>query len=95
MVLAPPRPIEPQINIELEDLHELAKINPLAWEQLLHIADNRRNAGRIAELEGMGNHWLHMVKDVAGLQGQVKILIGLVSGLAAFVVGVWAVDMLK
>tara|TARA_R110000751_G_scaffold202934_1_gene307406 strand:- start:338 stop:517 length:180 start_codon:yes stop_codon:yes gene_type:complete len=43
----------------------------------------------------MGNHWLHMVKDVAGLQGQVKILIGLVSGLAAFVVGVWAVDMLK
>ena len=51
MVLAPPRPIEPQINIELEDLHELAIINPLAWEQLLHIADNRRNAGRIAELE--------------------------------------------
>jgi len=41
------------------------------------------------------NHWLHMVREVAGLQGQLKILIGLVSGLAAFVVGVWAVDMLK
>jgi len=57
MVFPPPRatrptePTAPQINIELEDLHELAKINPLAWEQLLHIADNRRNAGRIAELE--------------------------------------------
>ena len=43
----------------------------------------------------MGNHWLHMVKDVANLQGQLKILIGLVSALAAFVVGVWAVDVLK
>ena len=41
------------------------------------------------------NHWLHMVREVAGLQGQLKILIGLVSGLTAFVVGVWAVDMLK
>jgi len=30
----------PQINIELEDLQELARINPLAWEQLLHIADS-------------------------------------------------------
>ena len=29
----------------------------------------------------MGNHWLHMVKDVANLQGQLKILIGLVSVL--------------
>ena len=43
----------------------------------------------------MSNHWLHMVKDVANLQGQLKILIGMVGGLAAFVVGVWAVDMLK
>ena len=40
-----------QINIELEDLHELARINPLAWEQLLHISDNRQNAERISELE--------------------------------------------
>ena len=53
---APPRPTEPdtnpQINIELDDLRELARINPLALEQLIHIADNRRNAERIAELEG-------------------------------------------
>ena len=41
------------------------------------------------------NHWLHMVKEVANLQGQMKILIGLVSGLAAFVVGVWAVEVLR
>ena len=56
MVQAPPRPTEPdtnpQINIELDDRRELARINPLAWEQLIHIADNRRNAERIAELEG-------------------------------------------
>ena len=43
----------------------------------------------------MGNHWLHMVKDVANLQGQLKILIGLVSGLAAFVVGVWLIEVMK
>ena len=54
MVQAPPKPTEPtepQINIELVDLQELARINPMAWEQLLHIADNRHNAERIAELE--------------------------------------------
>ena len=43
----------------------------------------------------MENHWLHMVREVAGLQGQMKILIGLVSGLCAFVIGVWAVEVLK
>ncbi len=43
----------------------------------------------------MSNHWLHMVREVANLQGQMKILIGLVSGLAAFVVGVWAIEILK
>ena len=43
----------------------------------------------------MSNHWLHMVKEVANLQGQMKILIGLVSGLAAFVVAVWAIEILK
>ncbi len=43
----------------------------------------------------MSNHWLHMVKEVANLQGQMKILIGLVSGLAAFVVGVWALEVLR
>ena len=43
----------------------------------------------------MSNHWLHMVKEVASLQGQVKILIGMFMGLGAFVVGVWAIEMLK
>ena len=43
----------------------------------------------------MENHWLHMVKEVASLQGQVKILIGMVMGLGAFTVGVWAVEVLK
>jgi endonuclease IV len=42
---------EPSVSIELEDLKELARINPLAWEQLVHIADNRRNAERIKDLE--------------------------------------------
>ena len=41
------------------------------------------------------NHWLLMVKEVSYLQGQMKILVGLVSGLAAFVVGVWAVEVMK
>ena len=43
----------------------------------------------------MSNHWLHMVKEVASLQGQVKMLIGMVMGLGAFVVGGWAIEMLK
>ena len=38
----------------------------------------------------MENHWLHMVRE-----GQIKILIGMVMGLCAFVVGVWAVEVLK
>jgi len=49
----------PQINIELEDLQELARINPLAWEQLLHIADSRILNARIAVLEnGNADHEL-------------------------------------
>jgi|LULF01.1.fsa_nt_gb hypothetical protein len=43
----------------------------------------------------LSNHWLHQVTEIAHLKGQMKILIGLVSGLAAFVVGVWAVEVLK
>ena len=43
----------------------------------------------------MSNHWLHMVKEVASLQGHVKILIGMVMGLFAFVVGVWLVEVMK
>ena len=46
----------PQINIELEDLQELARINPLAWEQLLHIADSRTLKARIAVLENGNAH---------------------------------------
>jgi len=49
----------PQNNIELEDLQELARINPLAWEQLLHIADSRILNARIAVLEnGNADHEL-------------------------------------
>ena len=33
------------------DLEELARINPVAWEQLMHIVDNRQNAEQIADLE--------------------------------------------
>ena len=55
MVQAPPKPTEPptqpEINIELDDLQELARINPLAWEQLLHIADNRKKDAQIADLQ--------------------------------------------
>jgi len=43
----------------------------------------------------MSNHWLHQCKEISYLRGQVKILVGLVSGLAAFVVGVWAVEVLR
>ena len=43
----------------------------------------------------MSNHWLHQVREVATLQGQMKILIGLVGGLFAFVVGVWLVEVMK
>ena len=43
----------------------------------------------------LSNHWLHQVREVANLQGQMKILIGLVSGLFAFVVGVWLVEVMK
>jgi hypothetical protein len=39
------------INIEICDLEELARINPTAWEQLVHIVDNRQHLERIAELE--------------------------------------------
>jgi len=40
-----------ELTIQVVDLHELAKINPLAWEQLMHIVDNRLNLERIADLE--------------------------------------------
>ena len=61
MVQTPPRATE-QVNIELEDLRELARINPVAWEQLLHIVDNRQNNERIADLEAH----LEKAHEVAG-----------------------------
>ena len=45
----------PEIVIEMSDLEELAHINPLAWEQLLHIADNRILRARIVALENGGD----------------------------------------
>ena len=45
--------------------------------------------------EFLSNHWLHMVREVSDLRGRVTILIGLVSGLFAFVLGTWAVEVLK
>ena len=50
MADTPLPPNEGSVNIELEDLQELARINPLAWEQLLHIADNRRSREKIIGL---------------------------------------------
>ena len=43
----------------------------------------------------MSNHWLHQVKEISELRGRVSILIGLVSGLFAFVLGTWAVEVLR
>ena len=39
------------LNIDVLDLRALAEINPLAWEQLLHIADARILKTRISQLE--------------------------------------------
>ena len=39
------------LEITIEDLRALAEINPLAWEQLLHIVDMRLANKRIQELE--------------------------------------------
>ena len=40
-----------ELTIQMVDLRELERINPMAWEQLVHIVDNRQNAERIRELE--------------------------------------------
>ena len=44
---------EEQVGVAItrEDLAQLAQVNPLAWEQLLHIADMRQANERIEELE--------------------------------------------
>ena len=39
------------LEISVEDLKALAEINPLAWAQLLHIADVRILKAKIADLE--------------------------------------------
>tara|TARA_R110000824_G_scaffold238121_2_gene426869 strand:+ start:3614 stop:3838 length:225 start_codon:yes stop_codon:yes gene_type:complete len=39
------------LSITIEDITKLSEINPLAWEQLLHIADVRVLKEKIAELE--------------------------------------------
>ena len=43
----------------------------------------------------MENHWLHMVKDMAFFKGQVSMLVKIVGALFVFVVGVWAVEILR
>ena len=43
----------------------------------------------------LSNHWLHQVREISELRGRVSILIGLVSGLFAFVLGTWAVEVLR
>ena len=45
-----------ELTISMGDLEELARVNPVAWEQLLHIVDNRQNKERIAELEAHLDH---------------------------------------
>ena len=57
-----------QVEIELEDLKELARINPVAWEQLLHIVDNRQNAERIADLEA------HLAKAHETVQSEHRVV---------------------
>jgi hypothetical protein len=43
----------------------------------------------------MENHWLHMVKDMSYLKGQVSMLVKIVGALFVFVVGVWVVEILR
>ena len=43
----------------------------------------------------MENHWLHMVKDMAFVKGQVSMLVKIVGALFVFVVGVWAVEIMR
>ena len=43
----------------------------------------------------MENHWLHMVRDMAFVIGQVSMLVKIVGALFVFVVGVWAVEILR
>ena len=40
------------------------------------------------------NHWLHMVKDVSFIKGQVSMLVKIVAALFVFVIGVWALEII-
>ena len=64
-----------ELTIQMVDLEELARINPVAWEQLLHIVDNRKNAEQIADLE----------EHLAKAHEEVKIAIGNRNGVEATV----------
>jgi len=61
-----------ELTIQMCDLEELARINPVAWEQLLHIVDNRKNAEQIADLE----------EHLAKAHEEVSIAIGKQNGVA-------------
>ena len=60
-----------EVNIELGDLQELARINPLAWEQLLHIADNRRNAAQVEALKQQLRDLGKSSKDLVDIQKEI------------------------
>ena len=60
-----------ELIIQVLDLQELAKINPLAWEQLLHIADNRRNAEQIEGLKEQLRDLGKSSKDLVDIQKEI------------------------
>ena len=62
-----------ELTIQMVDLTELARINPVAWEQLLHIVDNRENAERIADLEEHLAKAHEVVQTAPGKQNGVAV----------------------
>ena len=57
--------------------------------------ERKRTDLEIKFVNFLSNHWLHQVREISELRGRVSILIGLVSGLFAFVLGTWAIEILK
>ena len=43
----------------------------------------------------MENHWLHMVKEVAFIRGELRILIGFVGALTAATIGILINEVLR
>ena len=43
----------------------------------------------------MENHWLHMVKEVAFIRGELRILIGFVVALTAATIGILINEVLR